>query len=74
MRCPKCQDEHPFVINSRHKTYGLRRRRECLVCGYRYSTVEIDVDQYKLMKHTLDEVCLIAKSYSVISVEEDEDE
>lgn len=42
MRCPKCTSIEDKVIDSRISKEGstIRRRRECLECGYRYSTVE----------------------------------
>lgn len=50
MICPKCQDDMTEVIDSRVMPYGVRRRRECLVCDHRWTTVEIDVDQYKTLQ------------------------
>ena len=39
--CPKCGVE-TFVIDSRpDPNGGIRRRRKCEACGYRYSTIEI---------------------------------
>ena len=42
MRCPKCTSVEDKVIDSRISRDGgtIRRRRECLECGYRYSTTE----------------------------------
>lgn len=42
MRCPKCTSIEDKVIDSRISREGstIRRRRECLECGHRYSTVE----------------------------------
>jgi transcriptional repressor NrdR len=42
MRCPKCGSRDDKVIDSRQSREGLsiRRRRECLQCGYRYTTYE----------------------------------
>ena len=42
MRCPKCTSVEDKVIDSRISKDGstIRRRRECLECGYRYSTTE----------------------------------
>lgn len=42
MRCPKCTSIEDKVIDSRISKEGssIRRRRECLECGHRYSTVE----------------------------------
>ncbi len=42
MRCPKCGLPDDKVIDSRVSREGatIRRRRECLACGYRFTTYE----------------------------------
>ena len=42
MRCPKCASELDKVVDSRISKDGstIRRRRECMDCGHRYSTIE----------------------------------
>ncbi|MDQ8202500.1 transcriptional regulator NrdR [Pelagicoccus sp. SDUM812003] len=42
MRCPRCASSADKVIDSRVSKDGstIRRRRECLDCGHRYSTTE----------------------------------
>ncbi len=41
MRCPYCQSNDTHVVDTSHDTRGgIRRRRECLVCGQRFSTYE----------------------------------
>jgi transcriptional repressor NrdR len=42
MRCPKCNSQDDKVIDSRASREGatIRRRRECLQCGYRFTTYE----------------------------------
>lgn len=42
MRCPKCHQTSSKVIDSRpsEETDTIRRRRECLSCGYRFNTYE----------------------------------
>jgi transcriptional repressor NrdR len=42
MRCPKCTSVEDKVIDSRIARDGntIRRRRECLECGHRYTTNE----------------------------------
>lgn len=42
MKCPKCTHQDTKVIESRDAGEGdsIRRRRECLACGYRYTTYE----------------------------------
>lgn len=46
MTCPKCF-EKTKVIDSRPDDDYVERRRECLECGYRFSTIEIDRDLYE---------------------------
>lgn len=43
MKCPFCADEESKVIDSRPTDEGerIRRRRECLKCGKRFTTYEI---------------------------------
>lgn len=43
MRCPKCTSIEDKVVDSRISKEGstIRRRRECLECGHRYSTTEV---------------------------------
>lgn len=42
MFCPVCKSTETKVIDSRLSSEGfsIRRRRECLKCGYRFSTLE----------------------------------
>lgn len=42
MRCPKCGNQDDKVIDSRASKEGstIRRRRECLGCGNRFTTYE----------------------------------
>jgi transcriptional repressor NrdR len=42
MRCPKCGCQDDKVIDSRASREGatIRRRRECIACGYRFTTYE----------------------------------
>ncbi|MCL2451976.1 transcriptional regulator NrdR [Candidatus Saccharibacteria bacterium] len=40
MYCPKCRDGESKVIESRDTGDSVRRRRECLKCGSRYTTYE----------------------------------
>jgi transcriptional repressor NrdR len=41
MRCPYCKHDGSRVIDTTHDTRGgVRRRRECEVCGERFSTYE----------------------------------
>ena len=38
--CQKCGGDS-YVIETREKPYGVRRRRECEKCGFRWSTIEV---------------------------------
>lgn len=41
MRCPYCQYYDSKVLDTSHDSHGgIRRRRECLKCGQRFSTYE----------------------------------
>lgn len=47
--CPKCQSPRLLVCDSRswkNNDY-FSRRRKCKECGHRFSTVEIDKDEYE---------------------------
>ena len=40
MKCPHCGYEDSKVIDSRDVNETVRRRRECLGCGFRFTTHE----------------------------------
>lgn len=53
MRCPKCGLDDDKVLDSRAAREGaaIRRRRECLKCGHRYTTYEeINRDELQVIK------------------------
>lgn len=53
MKCPFCSHEHDKVVDSRESKEGesIRRRRECLKCGKRFTTYErIDEIPYMVVK------------------------
>ena len=53
MRCPKCGSDDDKVLDSRTVRDGaaIRRRRECVGCGYRFTThEEIDRDEVTVVK------------------------
>ena len=53
MRCPRCACQDDKVIDSRaiKDGAGVRRRRECLKCGYRFTTCEeIVPNELKVVK------------------------
>lgn len=47
MRCPSCAEVDDKVVDSRMADDGgtIRRRRECLSCGHRYTTFERHEEQ-----------------------------
>lgn len=50
MRCPKCSCQDDKVIDSRASREGatIRRRRECVACGHRFTTYE-EIERGELM-------------------------
>ena len=53
MKCPKCGSDDDKVLDSRTVREGaaIRRRRECTVCGARFTThEEIDRDEVTVVK------------------------
>ncbi|MBU2496769.1 MAG: transcriptional regulator NrdR [Nanoarchaeota archaeon] len=40
MLCPYCQNKESKVMDSRESEESIRRRRECLACGKRFTTYE----------------------------------
>jgi transcriptional repressor NrdR len=40
MECPFCHQDNDKVVDSRASGAAIRRRRECLACGRRYTTYE----------------------------------
>lgn len=50
MKCPFCGDQNDRVLESRPIREGeaIRRRRECLGCGRRYSTFE-EIEERRVM-------------------------
>lgn len=48
MKCPECNGEESKVIDSRPSDNKVRRRRECIQCGHRFTTYEI-IEEVPLM-------------------------
>ena len=50
MQCPSCRNLEDKVVDSRESTEGeaIRRRRECLKCGRRFTTYE-RIEEHPLM-------------------------
>ena len=54
MRCPKCGSNDDKVIDSRavKEGAGVRRRRECIACACRFTTIEgIIPEELKVIKN-----------------------
>lgn len=49
MKCPKCGSDQLGCIDSRKNNGAVRRRRVCQDCHYRFSTMEISVDEFNAM-------------------------
>ena len=41
MKCPQCEQSRSKVTDSRETDSSIRRRRECLDCGHRFTTHEL---------------------------------
>lgn len=52
MKCPFCDFEESVVVDSRRSQNGesIRRRRECLSCGKRFTTFETATIRENLLK------------------------
>jgi transcriptional repressor NrdR len=50
VRCPFCKEDRDKVVDSRSSEAGrvIRRRRQCLVCGRRFTTYEKVGESFKL--------------------------
>lgn len=51
MNCPECGSPITCIVNSRHKNGTIRRRRECEVCGNRFSTYEVNEKQWSVINN-----------------------
>ena len=47
MKCPRCKTGQTAVIDKRTRDAQNRRRRECLECGYRFTTKEVPVERWE---------------------------
>lgn len=54
MNCPNCQSKNVKVCDSRPDTNSTFRRRHCLNCNYRFSTIEIRKEVYENMKYKIE--------------------
>ena len=49
MTCPICERKATAVIDSRADCESVMRKRECKECGFRFPTIEIDLDMFEKM-------------------------
>nr|WP_259549237.1 hypothetical protein [Heyndrickxia oleronia] len=49
MKCPSCQSSNYKVTNSRSRSSYIKRRRECIDCGERWTTVEIHEKELQVL-------------------------
>ena len=45
MKCPMCGSENITTVDSRPDHDSITRRKKCLACNHRWSTIEIDKDE-----------------------------
>ena len=46
MKCPVCGSDNITTVDSRSDHDNIVRRKKCLACNHRWSTIEIDKDQW----------------------------
>ena len=46
MKCPMCGSDNTVTVDSRSNSDNIIRRKKCLTCNHRWSTIEIDKDQW----------------------------
>lgn len=72
--CDKCKGANYTAIDSRNdgvKGSYIKRRRKCLDCGYRFTTVEISKDEYLKLKERAEQADRIAEIATIIMGDEE---
>lgn len=46
MKCPMCGSDTTATLDSRSDNDSVVRRKKCLECNYRWTTIEIDREQW----------------------------
>ena len=46
MKCPMCGSDNITTADSRSDNDSVVRRKKCLECNHRWTTIEIDRDQW----------------------------
>ena len=47
MVCPRCKSTQLRCVDSRPVNGTVKRRRRCMKCGYRFSTVEVHAADFE---------------------------
>ena len=55
MKCPKCGQAFGKTYITRHKEKSIRRRRICQECGFRWTTVEMPIDDMSVYTRSASE-------------------
>lgn len=50
MKCPQCSWGSSTVLEARQTQQYKRRRRECLSCEHRWTTVEVTAEEHTRLK------------------------
>lgn len=53
MVCPKCNSDALTVVDKRNKIGVIRRRRKCMWCDHRFTTIEMPYEAYKTEKQKM---------------------
>ena len=61
MQCPKCKNDDTSVVDSRPTGETNRRRRQCVACGYRFTTREVMDDDLQELKNIRSCLAFLAK-------------
>ena len=66
MKCPKCKSENLAVKDSRTAGSTIKRRRECVECGYRFTTYESQMYiNDEILKHLRKALKQYVKKYGI---------
>lgn len=67
MRCPKCKSYNQRIVDSRPANNTVKRRRECLDCGFRFNTVEFSNETLQEYEEDIERVlAVLSKAKEVL--------
>lgn len=49
--CPKCGSDRTITKDVQQQDGNIRRRRECNACGWRYTTMEVPLDEFNRLRY-----------------------